>query len=201
MQIPEDGTLLGGSVERSSIEPSLPCAALLSETAMSTNKAFFGRVQLQHLAVANLIQWGDQLSVDHPGIDAQHEAIFGLGARVYDSWRSGGGVAVLRPAVDKLANLLRAHFFYEEQLLTEIGYDGLKQHVAEHNSMLNELESLQGRFHSFSEGQPNPGGSVLAPGWSVMQFVLEFTIGHVMTSDMSYCQALSDSRNWLQGTA
>jgi len=38
-------------------------------------------MQLQHLAI-NLIQWGDHMSVDHPGIDAQHKANFVLGLTV-----------------------------------------------------------------------------------------------------------------------
>ncbi len=53
---------------------------------------------------------GDHLAVDHPGIDAQHKAIFELGTKVYETWRAGGGVEVLRPAADKLASLLPAHF-------------------------------------------------------------------------------------------
>ena len=59
---------------------------------MSSRNALFGRLQTQHLAVNNLIQWGDHLSVEDPAIDAQHKAIFDLGASVYESWRGGGGV-------------------------------------------------------------------------------------------------------------
>jgi hemerythrin len=163
--------------------------------------AFFGRIQMQHHAMSNLIQWGDHLSVEHPGIDAQHKAIFDLGLKVYETWRGGGGINVLRPAVDKLANLLPAHFSFEERLLADIGYDGLEQHAAEHRSMLNELASLQQRFHTFNEDHQSPGGSVLAPGWSVLQLILGFTVGHVMSSDMSYCRTLVASQNVAQGTA
>jgi hemerythrin-like metal-binding protein len=165
---------------------------------MTTNTALFGRIQLQHLSVTNLIQWGDHLSVEHPGIDAQHKAIFDVGAKVYENWRGGGSVDVLRPAVDKLANLLQAHFSYEERLLAEIGYDGLKQHVAEHRSMLTDLEIIHERFHTFKDGHESPGGSLLAPGWPIMQFILQFIIGHVTSSDMSYCRTLIASRDRAQ---
>jgi hemerythrin len=159
-----------------------------------TNNALFGRVQLQHLSIDNLIQWGDHLSVEHPGIDAQHKAIFDLGTKVYENWRAGAKVDVLRSAADKLATLVEAHFSYEEKLLAEIGYSGLKQHAAEHRGMLEELKQVQERFRLLEAEAESPGGSVLAPGWSVMQFILGFTIGHVMSSDMSYCQALMASR-------
>ena len=168
---------------------------------MAINAGLFGRIPIQHHALSNLIQWGDHLSVEQPGIDAQHKAIFELGTKVYETWRAGGGIDVLRPAVDKLANLLPAHFSYEERLLAEIGYDGLDQHVAKHRSMLNDLAVMHGRFHSLKDGHESPSGSVLAPGWSIMQFILQFTVGHVMSSDMSYCGALVASRKARPGVA
>jgi len=168
---------------------------------MSINNALFGRIQLQHFSITNLIQWGDHLSVEHPGIDAQHKSIFDLGTKVYEHWRDGGSIDVLRPAVDKLVNLLHAHFSYEERLLAEIGYDGLDQHAAEHRSMLKDLEVMHGCFKIFKDGQISRRGSLLAPGWPIMQFILEFSIGHVMSSDMSYYQALIASRNQAQRTA
>jgi hemerythrin-like metal-binding protein len=150
---------------------------------------------MQHLSVTKLIQWGDHLSVEHSGIDAQHKAVFDLGTTLYEHWRAGGSIDVLRPAVDKLANLLEAHFSYEERLLTEIGYSGLDEHVAEHRSMLNDLEMMKSRFHTFKDGHETSGGSLLSPGWSIMQFILGFSIGHVMSSDMSYCRSLIASRD------
>jgi len=168
---------------------------------MVMNAGLFGRIPMRHHALNNLIQWGDHLSVEHPGIDAQHKAIFDLGIKVYETWRSGGGINILRPAVDKLANLLPAHFSYEEKLLAKIGYDGLEQHVAEHRTMLDDLAVMHGRFRTLKEGHESPGGSVLAPGWSIMQFILGFTVGHVMSSDMSYCRTLVANRNATPGVA
>ncbi len=168
---------------------------------MNGNSALFGRIQLQHVSVNNLIQWGDHLSVGHAGIDAQHRAIFDLGVHVFENWRRGGDVDELRKTVGKLAHLLQAHFAYEERLLAELGYPGLAEHMAEHHSMLDDLALMQERFQDLQNGHPARGGSLLAPGWSVMQFILAFTIGHVMNSDMAYCQAIDASRDFVQGTA
>lgn len=161
---------------------------------MDTSNALFGRMQMQQYSINNLIQWGDHLSVEHPVIDGQHKVIFDLGTKVYETWHSGGGVNALRPAMDKLAHLLPAHFAYEERLLAEIGYADLDQHVAEHRSMLDELASVQERFQKFRDDRVSRGGSLLAPGWSIMQLILGFTLGHVMSSDMSYCRSLIASR-------
>ena len=164
------------------------------------NAAPFDRVQLRHLAINNLVQWGDHLSVNHSGIDAQHKAIFELGTKIHENWRVGAKVNVLRSAIDKLAILLEAHFSYEEKLLAEIDYKELVPHAAEHRSMLKDLKALQDHFHALVGETDSSGGSILAPGWSAMLFVLGFAIGHVSTSDMNYFQPLQASRNSEQGT-
>ena len=162
---------------------------------MRVNNALFGRIQLQHFPITNLIQWGDHLCVEHSGIDAQHKEIFDSGVKVYARWRDGASVDVLRQTVDKLDNLLRAHFSYEERLLAEIGCDGLAQHAAEHRRMLKDMEIMRGRFNTFRDGQRSSRGPLPAPGWPIMQFVLELSIGHLGTSDMGYCQALNNRRD------
>ena len=156
---------------------------------------------MQHLAMTNLVQWGDHLSVGSPEIDAQHKAIFGLGTRMYENWRGGAGVGALRPLVDKLATLLPAHFSYEERRLAEAGYADLDQHAAEHHSMLKDFADIRERFQALKDGKEARGGSLLAPGWPIMQFFLGFTIGHVMSSDMSYAQALTASHSKTQAPA
>lgn len=154
------------------------------------NNALFGRLPFQHLSLNNLIQFGDHLLVDHPVIDAQHKEIFELGVKVYQDWSSGEGVDVLRPAVEKLSNLMHSHFSFEERVLHDIGYEDLKGHAAEHRVMRDELSLIHERFHSYKDGREIRSGSLMAPGWSIMEFILGFTVGHVASSDMAYYRAL-----------
>ena len=160
-----------------------------------TNQESVGRTQMQDQAINHLMQWGDHLSVGHPEIDAQHREIYEFGAEIYESWREGVRVGELRLAADRLLKLLRAHFVYEERLLAGIGYADIKQHVAEHRSMLKELQGMRDHFETIGDDDDSPGGSVLSPNWSVMRFILGFSLGHVMTSDMNYSQSLIASRN------
>ena len=161
--------------------------------------AGFGRMQLQHLTLGNLIQFGDRLFVEHPALDAQHKAIFDLGTNVYENWRGGGSIDVLRPAFETLTNLMHSHFSFEERVLSEIGYEDLKSHAAEHRTMRDDLSRIHDRLNRFKGDKEIPGGSLLAPGWSIMQFILGFTVGHVAHSDMSYNPALIANRH--QATA
>lgn len=156
----------------------------------ATNQEIVGQPQSPDHSINHLMQWGDHLSVGHPEIDAQHKEIYDFGAEIYESWRDGVRLGTLRVAVDTLLKLLRAHFIYEERLLAGIGYAGLKQHVAEHRAMLKELQEMRDHFETLSDDDDSPGGSVLSPNWSVMRFILGFSLGHVMTSDMRYSQPL-----------
>jgi hemerythrin len=141
--------------------------------------------------MTNLVQWGDHMSVGVPEIDAQHKALFDLGTRIYENWRGGDSVKGLRPLVDKLSSLLPAHFAYEERRLVEADFADVDHHAAEHRGMLKEFADIHERFHAIDDGEHARGGSLLAPGWPIMQFVLGFTVGHVATSDMSYARTLA----------
>lgn len=160
---------------------------------MTVRDAMHGAAPMQHLPLVRLIQWGEHLSVGHPEIDAQHEAIMGLGVKLYEGWRTGDRVDALRPGVEKLVKLLPAHLAYEERVLSKIGYEDLEQHAAEHRSMLTDLADMKARFDATEDATEAGGGSLLAPGWPITQFFLEFAVGHVATSDMGYYQALEAS--------
>ena len=151
--------------------------------------------QMRDGSINQFMKWGNHLSVGHPEIDAQHREIYDFGSEIYESWRNGVRVGELRMSTDRLLKLLRAHFVFEERLLAGIGYSDLKQHVAEHRSMLKELQGMRDHFENIGDDDDTPGGSVLSPNWSVMRFILGFALGHVLTSDMNYCQALTASGN------
>ena len=167
----------------------------------STSQEIISRTQMQDQSVNHLLKWGDHLSVGNAEIDAQHKEIYDFGAEIYESWRDGVPVGELRIATDRLYDLLRTHFHFEERTLGKIGYSDLKRHVAEHRSMLMELQAMRDHFKTLSDDDDSPGGSVLSPNQSVMQFILAFALGHVMTSDMGYVQPLQASRNSEQGTS
>jgi len=156
---------------------------------MIGNRGPFGR--MPHLGFKQLIAWGDHLSVGHREIDAQHKAIFDLGARLLDDWRSGATAHAMLPTVDRLANLVSAHCAYEERLLAGIRYGDLDQHKAEHAELLKEMALMQREFAALASGAISPRDPLLAPGWPVVQFFLEFAVGHVTASDMTYCAAIA----------
>jgi hemerythrin len=164
----------------------------MRESAMTDRNGFFGRVPMMQYSLANLVQWGDHLSVDHPGIDAQHEGIFKLVGETHDLWRGNADIVKLRAVVDKLDNVLASHFGYEERMLAENAYPRLAEHAAEHNMMLQELSSIRERMDGDSKALPEPG-------WVLLNFMLGVTIGHILSSDIDYCRHITENR--AQGSA
>ena len=159
------------------------------------SSAPFSRMPLGQLSLENLIQFGGHLLVDHPAIDAQHKAIFDLGVKAYEDWRDGGCLDVLRPAVEKLTNLMHAHFTYEELVLHEIDYGDLESHAAEHQEMRDELSLMHEHLRCFKRAHKSQGESVPASDEAVMRFILGLTVGHVAGSDMRYCCELAANRS------
>ena len=149
---------------------------------MPLRNAYFGNAPLARYSMGHLIQWGSELSVDDPHIDAQHQAIFALAMEVHDHWRRNAGLAELRTLVDKLFNVLQSHFSYEERLLKEMGYPQLEKHAAEHRGMLDELARIRQHLTNSRSRTPLP------PGFALFNFVLGLTVGHICNSDLDYCQ-------------
>ncbi len=153
---------------------------------MKNNGAFFGRVPMMQYSLKNLVQWGEHLSVDHPGIDAQHEVIFNLVGEVHDLWRCNASLIELSAVVDKLADVLGNHFRYEERMLGETDYPKLPEHAGEHRMMLEELETIRQRLSGDGKALPEPG-------WVLLNFMLGVTVGHILSSDIDYCEYISEN--------
>ena len=153
---------------------------------MNKSRSIFGRMSGLHgMADASLLQlisWGDHLKVDHASLDAQHEAIFQLAIDVADTWHRHGDLNELKTLAEKLANVLEAHFRYEEAQLEAVCYPKLDEHKHEHTMMLDELQIIRDRLERMK-----PGAAQMAPGWLLHNFILGVTVGHIGQSDMEYC--------------
>jgi hemerythrin-like metal-binding protein len=155
-----------------------------------TYKGLFGSDHPEESRPRDFMEWRDHLSVNHPVLDAQHKAIYDLGSQIYRDWLDGAKVDVLRTAIAQLEALIEEHFSTEEQILMEIGYEKLAQHKNEHRSMLETLRTCRNNLNALDAGIDMPRGSVTSPGWPIMQLIIAFSMGHVMTSDKDYSAVL-----------
>lgn len=141
---------------------------------------------LSHLALSNLVVWGDHLSVEHPELDAQHEAIFRLASKLHESWRTCASACELKPVVARMQNLLARHFRYEETVFDEARIPMPDEHRAEHRTILKQFQAIHERL------EVQPSSAIPQAGWSVFDHLLGATVGHIVSSDIDYAKLLRD---------
>ena len=93
-----------------------------------------------------LIRLEDSLKLDIPEIDSQHERLIGLVNLLHETMLQGADRAVLDGLLSQLLEHTRAHFAYEEQLMSQYNYPGYEAHKTEHNRLMRHLEDLVERY-------------------------------------------------------
>ena len=89
-----------------------------------------------------MIEWKDDYRIGDAVIDAQHETWF---ANI-NGFLSAKTHAELALAEMKMYRYTRQHFKYEETAMKRTGYPYLAEHIAKHNEMLGQLNTLAYRI-------------------------------------------------------
>ena len=93
-----------------------------------------------------LIKLEDNLRLDIPEIDSQHETLIGLINLLHETMLQGADRAVLDGLLSQLLAHTQAHFAYEEQLMSQYNYPGYEAHKSEHNRLMQHLLDLAERY-------------------------------------------------------
>jgi hemerythrin-like metal-binding protein len=89
-----------------------------------------------------LIELEDNLKLDIPEIDSQHEALIGLVNLLHSTMLQGADKAALDELLSQLIEHTRTHFSYEEQLMSQYNYPGYEAHRSEHNRLMQHVLDL-----------------------------------------------------------
>ena len=93
-----------------------------------------------------LIKLEDNLKLDIPEIDSQHETLIGLINLLHETMLQGADRAALDELLSQLLEHSQAHFAYEEQLMSQHNYPGYEAHKSEHSRLTQHLVDLAGRY-------------------------------------------------------
>ena len=93
-----------------------------------------------------LITLDDSLKLNIPEIDSQHETLIRLINRLHETMLQGADRAALDELLSQLLEHTRTHFAYEEQLMSQYEYPEYAAHKSEHNSLMQQLSDLAGRY-------------------------------------------------------
>ena len=97
-----------------------------------------------------LTEWNDRLCVGHGRIDSDHIRQLDLIDQLDDAVANHLGLEAYGKVLDELIANSRAHFAAEEDLMASHRYVQAEQHIAEHASLLRELEEFKARFDSYA---------------------------------------------------
>lgn len=87
------------------------------------------------------IHWSDEYLIGVDAVDLQHEYFAGLINRLSEKILSTGDDTYRQRLVDELFKYAVFHFRSEENLMYASGYPGLKEHIAEHWALVEQLNA------------------------------------------------------------
>lgn len=161
---------------------SEPCEEWVDETEPHPSRSF--STQSVKKADANRLVWNHSYSVDNPEIDRQHKKLFELINFLQDSIVARQTRSALNQALEELLDYTAFHFSTEEKYMRQSQYPKFEQHQQEHDRFtqkaLDTHQRLQAGKHVYS--------------LSIVQFLQDWIIHHVLHSDRQYIPYLSKDR-------
>jgi hemerythrin-like metal-binding protein len=129
-----------------------------------------------------LLEWTARFSVQIPDLDRDHREIF---ACLNELWL----VATERPTPQEMArslrrvvSVLRTHFGHEEAVLEQHAYPKIRQHIRQHQVLLNRLDVLI--------ADADRGGDA-GKDASTLDFIGDWLCSHILKSDRDYADFIT----------
>ncbi|MBU1689403.1 MAG: hemerythrin family protein [Gammaproteobacteria bacterium] len=127
--------------------------------------------------------WNESLhQVGITVIDNQHREIVERVNLIADTVDQGSRHDVVQEMMDDLVLFAYEHFALEERLMTEYGFPGMEEHIAEHLDLLQKMDNLRNALRT-----PNPAKAAL-----VLAFLTDWAELHILQSDREIGEFLAD---------
>jgi hemerythrin-like metal-binding protein len=93
-----------------------------------------------------LIRLEENLKLDVPEIDSQHETLISLVNLLHETMQQGADKAALDGLLSQLLEHTKYHFAYEEELMSRYSFPGYEAHKSEHKRLMQHLLDLTDRY-------------------------------------------------------
>lgn len=127
------------------------------------------------------IVWGDVLSVAVNEIDEDHRKLVNIFNILNHSVAEGESSDYLAAVLEELINCTVWHFSHEERLMLKYGYEGIEEHKAEHQELINSVKNLQQGILQADKPVSDEG----------IEYLERWLTEHVLTADMRLGSYLS----------
>ncbi|NQU60606.1 MAG: hemerythrin family protein [Rhodospirillales bacterium] len=133
-----------------------------------------------------LIVWTNDFQVGVDKLDADHIMIFSLINHIDEAHLTGSDEKAIGRILQVLIERAFAHFQREEMLMKKHDYPDFEAHAAEHQKIIEELESLYEAY------QDKPSADVSR---EIVEMLSAWLEEHVLETDMRYRPYLSENRS------
>jgi len=123
-----------------------------------------------------IIAWKAVYETGIVALDTEHKALIEQINRLFEAVRNKQGEEVLGEILAMLTTYTHEHFEHEEQLMTKYGYPGLKEHLAVHQQLREDVQAMTERHSS--------GTEVLAA--ELLKFLRVWVLEHIVEVDKKY---------------
>jgi hemerythrin len=117
--------------------------------------------------------WDRTLSVDVAEIDEDHRRLLDLYNLLNHAVEEGEAAEYVAAVMDELISCTVWHFRHEERLMLKFGYEGAREHKAEHEELIASAKALQQKLRH--EGKP-----VVTDD---LRFLEHWLTGHILGTD------------------
>ncbi len=120
------------------------------------------------------IVWKDEFNLGIPIIDEQHRGIVTTINTYHYFLTVGNAETILAPTLITLDQYAKAHFTTEENILEEIKYPELRDHLRLHNELFEKMTIIS------NEAEAHKDYNI------VLNFLRQWWMDHIRTEDIKY---------------
>lgn len=128
------------------------------------------------------MQWRSTLEVGHAQIDSEHQSLVEVLNRLHAAMKQGKGKDEIEKVLVFLKDYTVGHFKAEEALMMAHRYPGAQLHMAIHADLVKQVADLITNYKA---------GKTVLTG-SVLDFLEEWLVKHIMSEDKALGQFLKD---------
>jgi hemerythrin len=122
------------------------------------------------------LNWNENLQVNVPAIDEQHQELIRLINELHDAMAQGRGTQALAGTIESLIDYTRIHFREEERRFESSAYPNTEAHKKQHRDFVDKVTDFQ---EGFAEGR-------LMLSLDVMDFLSDWLVKHIQGVDKTY---------------
>jgi hemerythrin len=124
--------------------------------------------------------WKQEYSVGNDLIDKQHQVLIEMINKMHDAMKMGKGSSESEKIVSEMIEYSAMHFAAEENLMKQIHFTGLTEHLKEHKAFMVKALEFQ--------NQINLGSFTLS--MDIANFLKDWLTNHILINDKAYAKEL-----------